>query len=109
VEGNIEPEPVTLLTQNISKAGVCFPAPRRIEPGEFIESGNEPGWYKLAAALNEPPTGDGPGWHRLAAEFEKHLLQTLMPQSGDALGKTSAFIVIITAVRGKLREMDVIG
>jgi len=28
---------IPLLTQNISKNGVCFPAPRRIEPGEFIE------------------------------------------------------------------------
>ena len=37
VAGKIEPATVTLLTQNISKAGVCFPAPRRIEPGQFIE------------------------------------------------------------------------
>jgi hypothetical protein len=98
VAGKIETAPVTLLTQNISKAGVCFPAPRRIEPGQFIEvevtaagigprgedvhissagyivrveSGNKPGWYKLAAAFGEPPAGDEPGWHKLAAEFEE--------------------------------------
>ena len=97
VGGKIEPAPVTLLTQNISKAGLCFPAPRRIEPGQLIEvevtlagigpsgkdvhvsgagyivrieSGNKPGWYKLAAAFGEPPTGDETGWHKLAAEFE---------------------------------------
>ena len=98
VAGKIEPATVTLLTQNISKAGVCFPAPRRIEPGQFIEvevalpgigpgskdvqifgagyivrieSGNKPGWYKLAATFGEPPAGDEPGWHKLAAEFEE--------------------------------------
>jgi hypothetical protein len=37
VAGKIEPTPQPLLTLNISKAGVCFPAPRRIEPGELIE------------------------------------------------------------------------
>ena len=97
--GKIEPAPVTWLTQNISKAGLCFPAPRRIEPGQAIEvevilpgagpggkdilvsgagyivrveAGNKPGWYKLAAAFEEPP-GDEPGWHKLAAEFKNRL------------------------------------
>jgi hypothetical protein len=100
VAGKIEPAPVTLLTQNISKAGLCFPAPRRVEPGQVIqvevtlpgagpgakdilvsgagyivrvEPGIKPGWYKLAAAFDEPPAGDEPGWHKLAAEFKNHL------------------------------------
>ena len=98
VAGKIEPAPETLLTQNISKSGVCFPAPRRIEPGQFIEievtlmgvkpggnkvfisgagyivrlePGNKPGWYKLAAVFDEPPDGDELGWHKLADEFEE--------------------------------------
>ena len=98
VASKTEPATVTLLTQNISKAGVCFPAPRRFEPGQFIEvevtlagiglsgkdvhisgagyivrvePGNKPGWYKLAAAFGEPPAGDERGWHKLAAEFEE--------------------------------------
>ena len=98
VAGKIERVPLTLLTQNISKAGVCFPAPRRIEPGQSIEvevtaagigpggkdvhifgagyivrveSGHKPGWYKLAAAFGDPPSGNEPGWHKLAAEFEE--------------------------------------
>ena len=98
VAGKIEAAPVTLLTQNISKAGVCFPAPRRIEPGQFIEvevtligvrpggnnffisgagyvvrlePGNQPGWFKLAATFGEPPAGNEPGWHQLADELEE--------------------------------------
>ena len=94
----IELSAVTLLTQNISKSGAWFLAPRRIEPGQSIEveailagmgpggkdvymaaagyivrveSCDEPGWYKLAAALGEPPAGDEPGWHKLVAEFEE--------------------------------------
>ena len=97
VAGKIEPAAVTLLTQNISKAGLCFPAPRRVEPGQAIEvevtvaglgtdgkdihiagagyvvriePGNKPGWYKLAAAFDEPPGDDERGWHKLVAEFE---------------------------------------
>src|SRR6202047_704880 len=96
VAGTSEPEPVTLLTQNISKAGLCFPAPRRVEPGQAIEvevtlegfgldgkdihisgagyvvriePGNKPGWYKLAAEVYEPPGDDERGWHELAARF----------------------------------------
>ena len=98
VAGKIEPAIETLLTQNISKAGVCFPAPRRIEPGQVIEvkvtlsgvgpgrkdvhisnegyivrtePGNKPGWYKLAAAFDEPPSDDERGWRKLIAEFER--------------------------------------
>ena len=86
-----------MLTQNISKAGLCFPAPRRIEPGQAIEvevtvaglgtdgkdihisgagyvvriePGNKPGWYKLAAEFYEPPGDDERGWHELAARFK---------------------------------------
>src|ERR1700694_5467985 len=97
VAGTIEPEPVTLITQNISKAGLCFPAPRRIEPGQAIEvevtlagfrpdskdihisgegyvvriePGNKPGRYKLAAAFDEPPGDDERGWHKLVAKFK---------------------------------------
>jgi hypothetical protein len=89
---------ILLLTQNISKNGVCFPVPRRIEPGEFIEvevtlvghgphgkdvnvSGagrvvraeacNNLGWYKLAAMFDESPSGDQPDWYKLVTEFEK--------------------------------------
>jgi hypothetical protein len=96
VAGKIEPIPLSLLTLNISKAGVCFPVPRRIEPGELIEvevtllgaglggkdvhissagrvvrvdAGNKSGWYKLAAAFDEPPAGDQLAWHKLAADF----------------------------------------
>jgi hypothetical protein len=98
VAGKIESAHLTLLTQNISRAGVCFPAPRRIEPGEIIEvtvtllgsgpggkdvqvSGagrvvrvepcSKPGWYKLAATFGEPPAGEEPGWHKLAAAFDE--------------------------------------
>jgi hypothetical protein len=98
VAGEIEPAPVPLLTQNISAAGLSFPAPRRIEPGQLIEvkvtlmgygldgkavhvtssghivriePGHKPGWYKLAASFGEPPAGDEVGWHNLAAKFEQ--------------------------------------
>jgi hypothetical protein len=98
VAGKIEPEPETLLTSNISKAGLSFFAPRRIEPGEFIEvevillglgpdrkdihvsgagyivrveSHNKRGWYKLAAEFPEPSAYDEPGWHKLAPKLEK--------------------------------------
>jgi hypothetical protein len=97
VAGKVESAPATLLTQNISRAGVCFPAPRRIDLGELIkveatlaalgpegkdvhvsgtgrvvrvEVGIKQGWYKLAAMFGEPGTGDEPGWHNLAAAFD---------------------------------------
>lgn len=99
VAGNIELTPLSLLTLNISKAGVCFPAPLRIEPGELIEvevtllavglggrdvhissagrvvrvdAGNKSGWYKLAATFDEPPAGDQLAWHKLSADFEEN-------------------------------------
>jgi hypothetical protein len=98
VAGKIESATVTLLTQNISKAGVCFRAPRWVEPGQAIEvevtlvgfgpggkdihisgigsivridPGEIPGWYKLAAAFDELPADDERGWHKLAAEFDQ--------------------------------------
>ena len=98
VSGKAESAPIPSLTLNISKAGVCFPAPLRIEPGEFIEvevtlvgfglngedvhissagrvvrveAGKKPGWYKLAATFGEPPASDKPGWHNVASAFEE--------------------------------------
>jgi PilZ domain len=89
---------IPLLTQNVSKNGICFPSPRRIEPGEFIEvevtlvghgphgkdvhvygagrvvraeASQNPGWYKLAATFGESPSGDQPDWYNLVAEFEE--------------------------------------
>ena len=71
--------------------------PRRIEPGQVIEvkvtlsgvgpgrkdvyisnegyivrtePGNQPGWYKLAAAFDKPSSEDERGWHKLVAGFE---------------------------------------
>ena len=97
VAGKIEPAAVTLLTQNISKAGLCFAAPPHIEPGQAIEvevtvagfgpdgkvihilgagyvvrsePGNKPGWYKLAAEFYEPPGDDERGWDKLVAQFK---------------------------------------
>jgi hypothetical protein len=98
VAGKVEPAPVTLLTQNISRTGVCFPAPRRIEPGKLIkaevtlagvgpggkdiyvsgagrivrvEAGVKIGWYKLAATFDETVSVDDIGWHKLAAAFDE--------------------------------------
>jgi hypothetical protein len=97
IEGQPEHVSPPLLTQNISKAGVCFPAPMWLEPGQFIEvevtllgigpagkdvnisatghivraePGHAPGWYKLAAAFREPPNDDQPGWHNLVTAFD---------------------------------------
>ena len=97
VAGKIEPIPLPLLTMNISKAGVYFPVPRRIEPGELVEvevtllgtgpegkdvhisgtgrvvrvdAGILPGWYKVGATFDEPPAGDQLAWHKLAAKYE---------------------------------------
>lgn len=79
VAGNPEPEPVTLVTKNISSSGIFFLAPRVIEPGTAIE---------LAVALVERPMGRGsvrlktaahvvrvqecgvPGWYGFAASFD---------------------------------------
>jgi hypothetical protein len=97
VAGKVEPAPVTVLTRNISKSGVCFATPQSIEPGEsieievkligfgpngtdvsvsgagsvvWVEARNNHGWYKLAATFGEPPAGNEPSWHTLAASFD---------------------------------------
>jgi hypothetical protein len=79
-----EPEPVALVTRNISSSGVFFLAPREIEPGTAIE---------LEVALIERPAGFGrvqmctaahivrteetdvPGWHGYAASFDDFALK----------------------------------
>jgi hypothetical protein len=92
--GSEEYELGTLHTKNISKAGLCFLAPRGVEPGESIEvqvtlagygpqggdlnvtgqgyivrseAGEAPGSYQLAAAFQE--AGDGPLRNQLATMF----------------------------------------
>ena len=98
VGGIVEPNPAPLVTQNLSKAGLCFPSPQRIEPGQSIEvevtlpgagpggndicissagyivraeSNKEPGWYRLAAAFEESPPGEEMDWQKLVAAFLK--------------------------------------
>ncbi len=98
VGGLAEPDPPHLVTQNLSKTGLCFPSPRRIEPGESIEvevtflgagpggnnicisstgyvvraeSTQNQGWYKLAAAFDESPSGEDLDWQKLVAAFYK--------------------------------------
>lgn len=79
-----EPEPVALVTRNISSSGVYFLAPREIEPGTAIE---------LEVALIERPLGFGrvqmctaahivraeetdvPGWRGYAASFDDFALK----------------------------------
>lgn len=79
-----EPEPVALVTRNISSSGVYFLAPREIEPGTAIE---------LEVALIERPAGFGnvqmctaahivraeetdmPGWRGYAASFDDFALK----------------------------------
>ena|ERR1700691_2179259 len=98
VSGVAEPDPAFLLTQNLSKTGLCFPAPQRIEPGQSIEveitllgagpdgtnirisstgyivradAAKKPGWYKLAAAFDESPSDDKLNWQKIAAALDK--------------------------------------
>ena len=98
VGGIVETDPAPLLTQNLSKTGLCFPAPQRIEPGQLIEvevtflgaglggnnicisstgyivradSTKKPGWYRLAAAFDESLSGDELDWQKLVAAFYK--------------------------------------
>jgi hypothetical protein len=98
VAGKVELEPAALLTKDVSKAGLCFLTRRHLEPGQSIEvevtlagrgpkgkdvnilgagyivrveASHEPGWYQLAAAFDEPPSGRGPGWHQLATAFDE--------------------------------------
>jgi len=104
VGGIVEPYPEPLLTLNISKAGLCFHLPQPIEPGQSIEaevtlleagpegrhiyvsgtghivraeSAKKLGWYKLAAAFDEPPSGSKLDWQKIAAEYEKKFHATL--------------------------------
>lgn len=83
VAGKAEPEVTTLLTKDVSRTGLCFSAPRRLEMGQSIQvevtlvgcgprgkdvhisgagyivrakADEEPGWYQLAAAFDEPPS-----------------------------------------------------
>jgi hypothetical protein len=92
-----EPKVKTLLTKNVSKAGLCFFSPLNVEPGVSVEvevtlagygpkgkdlnissagcivrseASNEPGWYQLAAAFEEPSSGRAAGWNQLAEAFE---------------------------------------
>jgi hypothetical protein len=98
VGGIIQKYPLLLLTQNLSKTGLCLPSPQRIEPGLSIEvevtflgvglRGNnisitstghivraelskKPGWHKLAAAFEESPSDDKPDWQKLIAGYNK--------------------------------------
>lgn len=98
VGGILEPDPAPLITQNLSRTGLCFPSLRRIEPGQLIEvevtllgagpdgknisvsgtgyivraeTGNTPGWYRLAAAFDEFPSGDEVEWRKLVARLDK--------------------------------------
>jgi hypothetical protein len=88
----------TLFTKNISKAGLCFLAPRQVQPGESIKvkltlagygrggkdlnvsgvgqivraaANDEPGMYELAAIFDVPPLGHGLGWNQLATVLEE--------------------------------------
>jgi hypothetical protein len=98
VGGVVEPNPLPLVTQNLSKTGLCFPTPRRIEPGQSIEveltilgagpggndicvtstgrivraeSAKKPGWYTLAAAFDQSPSAGELEWNKLFAGFDK--------------------------------------
>src|ERR1700674_4882923 len=98
VGGIVEPNPALLVTQNLSKTGLCFPSPQRIEPGQAIEvevtflsaglggnnicisstgyivrveSAKKPGWCRLAAAFDESPSSDELDWQKLIAALDK--------------------------------------
>jgi hypothetical protein len=98
VGGIVEPDPAPLLTQNLSKTGLCFTSPQRIEPGQSIEvevtflsagldgnntcisspgyivraeSAKKPDWYRLAAEFDESPSGDELLWQKLLAALDK--------------------------------------
>jgi len=98
VGGIVQPDPAPLLTQNLSRTGLCFPAPQRIEPGQSIEvevtllgagpdgnnlyisgagyivraeSAKKSGWYRLAATFDESPSGDELEWQKLVAAVDK--------------------------------------
>ena len=98
VGGIVEPDPAPLLTQNLSKTGLCFPSPHRIEPGQSIEvevtflgagvggnnlsisstgyivraeSAKKLRWYRLAAEFDESLSGDDLLWQKLVAGLGK--------------------------------------
>jgi len=98
VGGIVQRDAPPLVTQNLSKSGLCFPSPRHIAPGQSIEvevaflgagldgnninvsgaghivraeSAKRPGWYKLAATFDEPPSGDEMEWQKIIAAFDK--------------------------------------
>ena len=98
VGGIPQRDPQPLVTQNLSKSGLCFPAPHHIAPGQSIEaeitllgagldgndikvsgtghivraeSAKQPGWYKLAATFDEPPSCDEMEWQKLVAALDK--------------------------------------
>ncbi len=79
VGGQREPQPVTLLTKNISSSGVYFLCPRWIEPGTPIELevglvdrplGRGSVRMTTAAHIVRVDPTDTPGWHGLAASFD---------------------------------------
>src|ERR1700674_1063701 len=98
VGGIVESDSAPLLTQNLSKTGLCFPSLHRIEPGQSIEvevtfpsaglggsnicisstgyivraeSAKKPGWYRLAAEFGKSPSGDELLWQKLIAALDK--------------------------------------
>lgn len=95
--GELMPKAATLTTKNISRAGLCFTAPRPIESRKVVEvqvtlvgagpqgqdiriSGKghvvrvkalpKHGWYEIAAAFDDPPFGEKRGWYQLASLFD---------------------------------------
>jgi hypothetical protein len=79
VGGHREPQPVTLLTKNISSSGVYFLCPRWIEPGTAIELevglvdrplGRGSVRMTTAAHIVRVDPTDTPGWHGVAASFD---------------------------------------
>jgi hypothetical protein len=79
VGGQREPQPVSLLTKNISSSGVYFLCPRWIEPGTAIELevglvdrplGRGSVRMTTAAHIVRVDPTDTPGWHGLAASFD---------------------------------------
>ena len=95
IAGRREPQPVTLVTQNISSSGIYFLCPLPIEPGTAID---------LEVGLVERPLGHGsvrmvtaahvvrtdraetPGWRGVAATFDDidfHRDERMIPRSEE--------------------------
>jgi hypothetical protein len=99
VGGIVQHDPLPLVTQNLSKTGLYFPAPQHIAPGQSIEvevtflgggpggnnmnvsgsgyivraeSAEKSGWYKLAAAFDRSPSDDDLQWQKLVAALHKN-------------------------------------